>query len=455
VSALTDELTALQRAVREVLDPGLVMQRVVNEALVLAAAADGATVELVDPAGHLTCVCAAGTLEAAVGAQLSMDASLSGHTIREDAVLACDDTETDARVDRKAESAAGAVSMVCIPLRRSDRPVGVLKLTSKKRSAFESADFAMLGRLADVLGAIVGSSADVDAALAALWGDAPAADSGAGAVASPDILARFVANVLAPDVAARHDATERVRTVLHDRWVGVVFQPIVDLRTGDVVAHEALARFNDGRTPNIWFDEAHEAGLGIELELLALNQAIATFPPSTATELAINVSPASLISPELLERVGVWGRERTIIVEVTEHTTVLDYDVARRAVMALRDLGARIAVDDVGSGYASLRHVVDLQPDIIKIDRSLVSGVDVDPVRQSLAVAFVELAAAMGWEVVAEGIERLDELVTCRRIGMDKGQGYLLGRPLPSTARDRIRLPDIPQARSRARHARA
>jgi EAL domain-containing protein (putative c-di-GMP-specific phosphodiesterase class I) len=127
------------------------------------------------------------------------------------------------------------------------------------------------------------------------------------------------------------------------------------------------------------------------------------------------------------------GRPRgcDLIVELTEHDFIEDYQAIRTGITRLRSSGARIAVDDVGSGFASLRHVVDLQPDVIKIDRSLISYVDQDPARHGLAIAFNQLAVSMGWTVVAEGIERAEELEVCSAIGIAYGQGYLLGRPAP------------------------
>ena len=158
---------------------------------------------------------------------------------------------------------------------------------------------------------------------------------------------------------------------------------------------------------------------------------LASTPEHLEGFLAVNVSPVVVASKGI--HICLAGRPRgcDLIVELTEHDFIEDYQAIRTGITRLRSSGARIAVDDVGSGFASLRHVVDLQPDVIKIDRSLVSYVDQDPARHGLAIAFNQLAVSMGWTVVAEGIERAEELEVCSAIGIAYGQGYLLGRPAP------------------------
>jgi EAL domain-containing protein (putative c-di-GMP-specific phosphodiesterase class I) len=116
-------------------------------------------------------------------------------------------------------------------------------------------------------------------------------------------------------------------------------------------------------------------------------------------------------------------------VELTEHSAVEDYDALEGALRPLREVGLRIAVDDAGAGYATFRHILRLQPDFIKLDRSLISGIDGDPARRALAGAVVAFAREMRGVVVAEGIERSGELAVLLGLGVDAGQGYLLGRP--------------------------
>jgi EAL domain-containing protein (putative c-di-GMP-specific phosphodiesterase class I) len=117
------------------------------------------------------------------------------------------------------------------------------------------------------------------------------------------------------------------------------------------------------------------------------------------------------------------------VVEVSEQTIVENYSDLRDVLGPLRDRGLRIAVDDAGAGYASLRHIVELRPDFIKIDRSLVHGVDDDEVRQGAIHAFVVLSQSLGVTIIAEGIEHPRDLIVLRRLGVHAAQGYLLGRP--------------------------
>jgi EAL domain-containing protein (putative c-di-GMP-specific phosphodiesterase class I) len=208
----------------------------------------------------------------------------------------------------------------------------------------------------------------------------------------------------------------------------MVFQPVFDLSDGSLVGHEALARFAGDRTPDVWFAEAHAVGLGIELELLAVTEAIRTFDGADGY-LAVNVSPAALSSAPLQNFLERSPDTRRLVLELTEHAVIEDYELIAGCVVRLRHLGARLAIDDAGSGFASMRHIVDLAPDIVKIDRSIVDRVDTDAARAALVDSLVQLANKLGATVVAEGIERPEELETSRRHGVQCGQGYLLGRP--------------------------
>jgi len=153
-------------------------------------------------------------------------------------------------------------------------------------------------------------------------------------------------------------------------------------------------------------------------------------PTDVTTYISLNVSPATLMSPDLAD----WLARHTgrhIVLELTEHAAVDDYEALQRAVHGVQSQGVLVAVDDLGSGFASLRHVVKLRPDIIKLDRSLVSRIDADVALRDLAAALVQFAASSGCTVIAEGIERPEERATCIEIGVRFGQGYLLGAPAP------------------------
>ena len=233
------------------------------------------------------------------------------------------------------------------------------------------------------------------------------------------------------DALLRLHHRRRVQAVVNagDGMV-VVFQPIVDLRDGSVVGHESLARFADGRPPNEWFDEAHAVGMGVELEMAAIAHAITDFG-DTSGYLSINLSPSTLTSSVFLEFLVERADATKIVIELTEHAVVEDYEAIRSALGAMRDVGARIAVDDAGSGISSMRHILTLAPDIIKLDRSLVAEIDTDRAKRALALSLAQFATGIKAELVAEGIERAAEMTTCYESGVRYAQGHLLGRPGP------------------------
>ncbi len=231
---------------------------------------------------------------------------------------------------------------------------------------------------------------------------------------------------------AREERIARIiSTIKLDRF-STVYQPIHDLMHDRIVGFECLTRFSaqPTRAPDLWFAEAAEVGLGIELELATLRKALATlpsFPPDIY--LALNVSPAAILSGEIAKVLDHLPAGR-IVLEVTEHADVLDYADMRRALEALRRRDVLLAVDDAGAGYASLRHILHLQPDIIKLDISLTRNIDRDPARRALTAALIEFAQETGSELVAEGVETAEELSVLRTLGVKKAQGYLLGRPM-------------------------
>lgn len=227
----------------------------------------------------------------------------------------------------------------------------------------------------------------------------------------------------------------RIGEVIDRDSLAMVYQPIVRLDDGAAAGVESLARFadRDSRTPDLWFAEAAGVGLGERLELLAVRQALKGMPYLPAgTYVAVNVSPETMLSPELHEIVLAAAPGR-IVVEVTEHSEVTDHDALRAAIARLQP-HARIAIDDVGAGYSGLRRIVDLRPDILKLDISLTRDIDRDPARAALAEAMVSFAAGMGCEIVAEGIETAGEMQALRSLGVRYGQGYHLGRPMPLIA---------------------
>jgi EAL domain-containing protein (putative c-di-GMP-specific phosphodiesterase class I) len=228
----------------------------------------------------------------------------------------------------------------------------------------------------------------------------------------------------------RH-AAEEIAGVLKPGAIRVVYQPVFGLATLEIVGYEALARFDREpvRGPDVWFAVAHQAGMGLELELAAIRAAVARFSELPASAyLALNASPATAVSEELATLLLDLPPER-LVLEITEHALVLDYDALGAGLERLRARGVRLSIDDAGAGFASLRHILLLAPDIIKLDISLTRGIDVHRGRRSLASALIAFAAEMGIGIEAEGIETAAELEALRGLGAGFGQGYLLGRP--------------------------
>jgi PAS domain S-box-containing protein len=230
----------------------------------------------------------------------------------------------------------------------------------------------------------------------------------------------------------------QLKDVLTHRDIHMVFQPIIDLRCGGVVGAEALSRFprDPAIPPDRWFLDAANVGLGVELELLAVAEAVreaGSLPDDVY--LSINVSPATLMTGNLgsVLAQGRWQHQR-LVIEITEHVKVADYDAICDAVMPLRRAGARLAVDDAGAGFASFQHILRLQPDFIKLDRSFITGLDLDPGKRALVASVAGFAREINASIVAEGIESEADLLAAARMGLSFGQGYHIGRPRPLDA---------------------
>jgi len=234
---------------------------------------------------------------------------------------------------------------------------------------------------------------------------------------------------LAREERARKRA--RIRSVMEHEALDIALQPIVELGSRAVVGYEALSRFHGLSRPGPaeWFAEAHEVGLGVELEMFAVGLACerSHLLPSDVF-LAVNVSPVTAERPELLELLDCAHVDH-VVLEVTEHAPVENYPRFRVAVGRMREHGARLAIDDAGAGFASLRHILELNAELIKLDGSLTHSLDADPRRRSLASALIEFGRESGAAVLAEHIESELQLCELRRLGVTYGQGYHLGRP--------------------------
>lgn len=231
------------------------------------------------------------------------------------------------------------------------------------------------------------------------------------------------------------EALARVKGMLDGHAVSIYQQPIHDMISGKPAGVECLARFPDlkKRGPDAWFVDAERVGLGTQLELTAVRCALETLSGMPeGVYAAINVSPKTIMSGELrglLEEAA----PANLVIELTEHEQVSDFAQLSAGLDSLRPF-ARIAIDDVGAGYAGLRHIVDLRPDILKMDMILTRGIENDPARRAITAAMVSFGHEIGAKIVAEGIETSAEQRVMRDLGVDYGQGYLFARPLPVVA---------------------
>ncbi len=313
-------------------------------------------------------------------------------------------------LDEEPDSALASVTsptpatMACAPLHANDQVVGLLVL---------GADPPGGRATADELSRVLAEAIDFAAVAGGMLGMA---------------------------VRNRGQADRRRAAVEHSlsaEGFASVFQAIVRLGDGQEVGYEALTRFADGIRPDLRFAEAADVDLGIELELATMRAALdnASALPSGGF-LSVNVSPALAATggalSELLE-----AYERPVVLELSEHDRVEDYQALRQALEPLPEL--QLSVDDAGSGFSSLRHVLALEPDFMKLDRSWVSGIDSDPARQSLVAGLAHFSGTTGCRLIAEGIESESELRTLRGLGVELGQGFLLGRPQPV---DAFNVPD-------------
>lgn len=246
-----------------------------------------------------------------------------------------------------------------------------------------------------------------------------------------EVLAGRIDEGLA-DSRQREKAADEIRALIAAGAPRIVFQPIYGLEDDVMLGVECLSRFDTepNRSPDVWFNAAHRAGVGLELELHAIQTALGALDRFPAPLfLGVNASPELILSGLLgpvLERFDL----SRVMIEITEHATVTDYGDLARALQPWRTRGARLAIDDAGAGYASMRHILNLAADVIKLDMSLTRDIDTDPSRRALAKGLISFAHEVGSHITAEGVETRSELEMLRRVNVDKVQGFYLSRPL-------------------------
>ena len=238
--------------------------------------------------------------------------------------------------------------------------------------------------------------------------------------------------LLTPELRAGRvaaDERDRLETIIAEHRFVSVFQPIVDMESRSVTGYEALTRFGD-EPPNVVFARAAAIGLGVELELACLRSSLEAGAGLPATSwLSLNVSPELVINRSSLRDL-VEHNGRDLIFEITERMPITDYEEMRTAIQSLGP-SVQLAIDDAGAGYASLRHIIELRPTVVKLDIGLIRGVDTDPARQAMVAGMVHFANEVGCTLVAEGVETADEAQTLTELGVRMGQGFLFARPAP------------------------
>lgn len=284
----------------------------------------------------------------------------------------------------------------------------------------EAIAFAPVRYAGLLIGIMVVTSA-VDDAVAQLTESLPAIlefAGFAGALVGPAIV----------ELTETGSIRDRIAEIIKAAAFRPVFQPVVDIATGERVGFEALTRFSSGTPPDLVFADSRAAGVEADLEVATIAAAIAAAAGLPAAAwLSLNVSPDLVTSNRRLA--GLLRRsERPIVLEVTEHAPVRDYAALRDAIGRLRP-GVRVAIDDAGAGVANFSHIVELRPAFVKLDIGLVRAIDTDLTRQALIVGLLHFARESRSQTIAEGVETEAELATLRALGVPLAQGYLLGRP--------------------------
>lgn len=252
------------------------------------------------------------------------------------------------------------------------------------------------------------------------------------------VFADFAGKQIDSNLKANHEQNEmikRVISVLEPSKINIVYQPIYDILGEKITGLESNLRFftTPYRTPDIWFNEAAQVGLGENLEMMAIDKAIKGLDQLPKDiYISLNTSPEHILSgavTRVLEKVP----SQRVVLEITEHARIADYTEFRAALDPLRRNGIRLAIDDAGAGYASFQHILELGADIIKLDISIIQNVHIDPARRALAAALIAFARATESEVIAEGVETVEEFNELQRLGVNKVQGFFISRPMSIT----------------------
>jgi EAL domain-containing protein (putative c-di-GMP-specific phosphodiesterase class I)/GGDEF domain-containing protein len=246
----------------------------------------------------------------------------------------------------------------------------------------------------------------------------------------------------------RRDVSAQLRRVLEERAITTVFQPIFGFREGRILGYEALVRGPEGsliQTPFELFSAAHEEGLALELNIICVTEILRSFAARGIDgNLFLNVSPQLIMqrgfdrerAKRFLDTLGI--EPARVVIELTEDYPTVDFPFMHETLMLYRAMGFRVAIDDLGEGFASLRLWSQLRPEFVKADKHFVAGISNDPVKLQFLRAIQHIADNSGSQVIAEGIENAEDFRVAKDIGIACGQGYFIGRP---AERPNVKLP--------------
>jgi EAL domain-containing protein (putative c-di-GMP-specific phosphodiesterase class I) len=437
--------SAVQQVLYDNLDPTSLLERVTRASIDLLEAADGATVHMIY-GGRIRTMAASGRVVGRVGDEFALTGTLAGEAAARGVPMRCDDVHADERIPDKVRRGETR-SVIAAPLLAGDHVIGLLGVMSPRLAAFDDFDLEAIGRVCSFVGATVAASLATTAAareaLESICDPSALEDCCRGGREVGD----FLAEVTCPGAVSALRARGRISQAIAEGQPRCAVQPIIRLSDGQLVGAEALARFGGipRRGPDLWFAEAHGVGLGIELETVAVRQALQTLDALPDLKLiSINVTQDMLVSGALPALLDGYPGSR-VLLELTEHVAICDYGPVRRTVDDLRRRGVGLAIDDVGAGYSCFRHIVELEPECIKLDRTFMEGVETKRAWEAMAKALIEMADATGARVIAEGIETEAHLALARELGAGYGQGYLIARPSEPQAMP-MTFEDLPPA---------
>ena len=418
----------LVQALVESMEPVSLMSRIAEQACAFTGKADGAAVTLLRASDDaFVTVSAHGVLATATGFVVPHHGSFQGLAAQEKRPKLIDDALTDQRLSlrvRAMNKQWGTRSWAAIPLLYNGSVIGSLLLAAKNPGAFTDADIDPMLAISEFVSALIGARAQLSTLLTRVMTDSDERGQRA-------LTARIVASVMLPEAAEVEGLQVELEALLAQTdSVSAVFQPIVHLASGRTIAYEGLARFpaDSPLTPKQWFTTARRLGQGVAFEHAALKAVLACARGlPECWPVAVNLSPNAVLDRSIQEL--LISQDRPLIVEITEHEPFPD--ALGAGLEQLREHGISIAIDDAGAGYASFTQLMRLRPDIIKIDGELIDGIDRDPVKRAFATALNTLGAELHAKIVAEAVETAGQLDTLTRLGIEYGQGYLLGRPEP------------------------